>query len=72
MIDHGAEALASLEDALAAYRQLGDRRAEGAALCRLSRILWCPGRLAESDAAGARRWWCSRRCPRARSSAWPT
>ncbi len=52
MIDHGAEALASLEDALAAYRQLADRRAEGAALCRLSRILWCPGRLAESDAAG--------------------
>ena len=52
VIDHGAEALASLEDALAAYRQVGDRRAEGAALCRLSRILWCPGRLAESDAAG--------------------
>ena len=52
VIDHGAEALASLEDALAAYRLVGDRRAEGAALCRLSRILWCPGRLAESDAAG--------------------
>src|SRR5262249_17587768 len=44
-------ALASLEEALACHRRLGDRRAEGAALCQLSRILWCPGRLEESFAA---------------------
>jgi DNA-binding CsgD family transcriptional regulator len=46
------EAVASQERALACYRGLGDRRRESAGLCALSQMLWCPGRIAESDRAG--------------------
>jgi DNA-binding CsgD family transcriptional regulator len=46
------EAAAAQERALECYRELGDRESEVAALCRLSGILWCPGRIAESKRAG--------------------
>ena len=46
------EAVASQERALACYRGLGDRRRESRGLCALSQMLWCPGRIAESDRAG--------------------
>ncbi|MDX6571825.1 MAG: hypothetical protein QOC86_981 [Gaiellales bacterium] len=50
--DQMDDAVAAQERALACYRELGDRRGEGAALVRLSEMLWCPGRLAESERAG--------------------
>jgi DNA-binding CsgD family transcriptional regulator len=46
------EAVEAQQRALACYRELGDRRRESVALCTLSRILWCPGRIAESERAG--------------------
>jgi AAA ATPase-like protein/TIR domain-containing protein len=46
------EAVAAQERAVECYRELGDRRGEAAALCALSSILWCPGRIAESERAG--------------------
>jgi hypothetical protein len=46
------EAVAAQERAVECYRALGDRRGEAAALCALSSILWCPGRIAESERAG--------------------
>ena len=39
------------ERALECYRELGDRRREAAALCALSELIWCPGRLAASKRA---------------------
>jgi DNA-binding CsgD family transcriptional regulator len=45
------EAVAAQERALECYRGLGDRPSEAAALCGLSGILWCPGRVAESERA---------------------
>ena len=53
LTDQIDEAVAAQERALECYRELGDRRSEGAALCRLSGILWCPGRIAESERAGS-------------------
>ena len=50
--DHMDDAVAAQERALACHRELGDRRSEGVALVRLSEMLWCPGRLAESERAG--------------------
>ncbi len=48
------DAIAACERAIGLYRELGDVRSEGAAHTSLSRILWCPGRVAESrDAASA-------------------
>jgi DNA-binding CsgD family transcriptional regulator len=52
LTDQNPEAIAALHEALAGYRELGDRRAEGNALRSLSEYLWCPGRIAESRAAG--------------------
>jgi DNA-binding CsgD family transcriptional regulator len=51
-IDQMDDAVAAQERALACHRELGDRLSEGAALVRLSEMLWCPGRLAESERAG--------------------
>jgi DNA-binding CsgD family transcriptional regulator len=53
LTDQIDEAVAAQERALECYRALADRRSEGAALCRLSGILWCPGRIAESERAGS-------------------
>ena len=49
--DQGAEAIDALERAIELHRGLGDSRREGLALCSLSRILWCPGRTADSSRA---------------------
>ena len=49
--DQGPEAIEALENAIELRRQLGDTRREGLALCSLSRILWCPGRTADSRRA---------------------
>jgi ATP/maltotriose-dependent transcriptional regulator MalT len=38
--------------ALAIHTKLGDRRREGDALRKLSRLLWCTGRIAEAEKAG--------------------
>ena len=50
--DQMDDAVAAQERALACHRELGDRRSEGVALVRLSEMLWCPGRLADSERAG--------------------
>ncbi len=42
--DEADEVVGSLEAAVACYRELGDRRKEGATLVRLANTLWCPGR----------------------------
>jgi DNA-binding CsgD family transcriptional regulator len=44
--------LAALDDELEIRRALGDRLKEGDALRRISDLLWCPGRTAESDRYG--------------------
>jgi DNA-binding CsgD family transcriptional regulator len=46
------EAIEAAEDALELRRKLGQRREEGELLTWLSRILWCPGRTADSTRAG--------------------
>jgi DNA-binding CsgD family transcriptional regulator/tetratricopeptide (TPR) repeat protein len=51
LTDQTDDAVAALQRALACYRELGDRYSEGAALCSLAGILWCPGRTAESAEA---------------------
>jgi ATP/maltotriose-dependent transcriptional regulator MalT len=49
--DQGAQAIAALERAIELHREVGDPLKEGVALCSLSRILWCPGRTADSRRA---------------------
>jgi DNA-binding CsgD family transcriptional regulator/tetratricopeptide (TPR) repeat protein len=49
--DQGSEAINALERAIELRREVGDSRREGLALCNLSRILWCPGRTADSRRA---------------------
>jgi DNA-binding CsgD family transcriptional regulator/tetratricopeptide (TPR) repeat protein len=51
LTDQGAAAIEALERAIELYRELGDDRKEGMALCSLSQILWCPGRTPHSAAA---------------------
>ena len=51
LTDQNAEAIEAQRAALEHYRELGDRRREGDALRALSEILWCPGRVAESERA---------------------
>ena len=48
LTDQSDEAIEALQQALECRRGLGDRLAEGRNLHRLSEILWCPGRAAES------------------------
>jgi anti-anti-sigma factor len=52
LTDENDEAIEAERGALQCYRELGDRRREGDALRSLSQILWCPGRIAESQRAG--------------------
>jgi DNA-binding CsgD family transcriptional regulator len=49
LTDQNDEAIEAIEQALDCRRQLGDRLAEGDSLRQLSNILWCPGRVAESE-----------------------
>ncbi len=51
LTNQGAEAAAMLERAIELHRELGHMREEGVALTSLSEILWCPGRVAESELA---------------------
>ena len=44
LTDQADEAIDSLQRAVDAYRELGDRAREGETLSKLSSILWCPGR----------------------------
>ena len=53
LTDAGDEAVGSLQAAIDCYRELGDRRREGATLSRLAGILWCPGRGQEARRVGA-------------------
>jgi DNA-binding CsgD family transcriptional regulator len=52
LTDAGDEAVGSLRAAIDCYRELGDRRREGATLSRLAGILWCPGRGEEARRVG--------------------
>jgi len=52
LADENDEAIEAQRAALQCYRKLGDRRREGDSLRSLSEILWCPGRVAESQRAG--------------------
>ncbi len=52
LTDDNDEAIEARRAALECYREIGDRRREGDALRSLSEILWCPGRIAESQRAG--------------------
>jgi ATP/maltotriose-dependent transcriptional regulator MalT len=54
LMDSYQAAIEALDDALACYRELGDSRAEGNALCALSSILWCPGTVVQAQEAGDR------------------
>ena len=52
VLDEFDEALETHKRALEYRRQLGDRRKEGDALRKLSRLLWCTGRIAEAEKVG--------------------
>jgi DNA-binding CsgD family transcriptional regulator/tetratricopeptide (TPR) repeat protein len=52
LTDQIDEAISALRRAIDHYRSLGDGRGEGSAMCALSGILWCPGRIAEAEATG--------------------
>jgi DNA-binding CsgD family transcriptional regulator/tetratricopeptide (TPR) repeat protein len=54
LTDQSLEAIEAAQNALERYRDVGDRRKEGDSLRWLSEILWCPGRVAESEQAGRR------------------
>jgi tetratricopeptide (TPR) repeat protein len=51
LTDQSDEALSALEQAIACFRELGDRLGEGDSLRRLANIRWCPGRTAEAAEA---------------------
>jgi DNA-binding CsgD family transcriptional regulator len=52
LADQPDVAAEELTHSLACHRRLGDRRAEGDALRRLSNIAWCPGDTDEADRCG--------------------
>jgi DNA-binding CsgD family transcriptional regulator len=52
VLDQFDEALETHQRALECRRQLGDQRKEGDSLRKLSRLLWCTGRIAEAEKAG--------------------
>jgi DNA-binding CsgD family transcriptional regulator/tetratricopeptide (TPR) repeat protein len=52
LTDQCDEAAAALEHARECYRELADSVGEASTLCSLSSILWCPGHITESHAAG--------------------
>jgi DNA-binding CsgD family transcriptional regulator len=54
LTDQSADAIGSLEEALALRRELDDPRGEAATLSALSRRLWCSGRSSEAQDAGRR------------------
>jgi DNA-binding CsgD family transcriptional regulator/tetratricopeptide (TPR) repeat protein len=52
LTDQLDESIEALRRAVEHYRRLGDGLREGDAVRALSEILWCPGRIAEAEAAG--------------------
>ena len=54
LTDQQEEAFDALEQAAAAFREIGDPRGEGDSLRRLGDILWCPGRTAEAEETSRR------------------
>jgi DNA-binding CsgD family transcriptional regulator len=52
LTDQNDDAIEAAKGALQLYRELGDHRREGNALRELSEIVWCPGRVRESEQAG--------------------
>ena len=54
LTDHISEAIAALQEALPLYRETGNVHAEGNVLRLIADFLWCPGKVAESRAAGLR------------------
>jgi DNA-binding CsgD family transcriptional regulator/tetratricopeptide (TPR) repeat protein len=51
LTDQNTEAIEALTEAIELYRDLADRRGEGASLGALAEALWCPGRTSESASA---------------------
>ena len=72
LADENDEAIEAQRAALECYRELGDRRREGDSLRSLSEILWCPGRIAESQRAGREAVAVLEELPRGASSPWRT
>ena len=54
LTDQSVEAIEAGQLALVHHRETGERRSEGDSLRWLSQILWCPGRVSESEEAGLR------------------
>jgi DNA-binding CsgD family transcriptional regulator/type II secretory pathway predicted ATPase ExeA len=52
LTDQCSDAFDALERARECYRQLADSRGQAATVRALSAVLWCPGRIRESQAAG--------------------
>ena len=63
LTDGAEEAIDSLRAAAYCYRELGDRRREGATLSTLANILWCPGRCEEAREVGMAAVALLERCP---------
>jgi DNA-binding CsgD family transcriptional regulator/tetratricopeptide (TPR) repeat protein len=51
LTNQGLDAITACERAIELYREVGDVGKEGTARCSLSQILWCPGRIGESEDA---------------------
>jgi DNA-binding CsgD family transcriptional regulator len=49
LTNQGTDAISACERAIDLYKELGDIPREGTARVSLSQILWCPGRIAESE-----------------------
>ncbi len=54
LTDQQEEAFGALEQAAAAFREIGDPLGEGDSLRRLGDILWCPGRTTEAEETSLR------------------
>jgi DNA-binding CsgD family transcriptional regulator/tetratricopeptide (TPR) repeat protein len=70
LADRSDDAIASLREAIAIYRSLGDRLEEGNTLRALSNIFWCPGRGAEARVAGSEAVAILEQLPPGRELAW--
>ena len=51
LTNQAIEAIEACEGAIELYREIGDVRNQGTTRCKLSQILWCPGRITESERA---------------------
>jgi DNA-binding CsgD family transcriptional regulator/tetratricopeptide (TPR) repeat protein len=51
LTNQALQAIDACERAIEVYSQIGDVRNQGTTRCKLSQILWCPGRIAEAERA---------------------